>query len=68
MITITTMPRTFRFKGQDLPDPNPSLTPKEVGKRYAHQFPELLSAEPLPPTVKNGVEVIEFKESFGTKG
>lgn len=68
MITTTPVTRSFMFKGNALPDPDPALSPRDVARRYAHQFPELLNAEPLPPTVKNGTEVIEFKEHFGTKG
>jgi PRTRC genetic system protein C len=68
MITTTTVTRSFLFKGTTLPDPDPSLTPKQVAQRYAHQFPELVSAEPLPAKIVNGAEITEFKENFGTKG
>ena len=68
MITKTPSARSVLFKGTPLPDPDPALTPKQVAQRYAHQFPELVSAEPLPAKIVNGMEVIEFKENFGTKG
>jgi PRTRC genetic system protein C len=68
MITTTPLTRSFLFKGTTLPDPDPALTPKQVAQRYAHQFPELVAAEPLPAKVVEGVEIIEFKENFGTKG
>ena len=68
MITRATVTRSFIFKGTTLPDPDPALSPKQVAQRYAHQFPELVSAEPLPAKIVNGVEVTEFRENFGTKG
>ncbi len=68
MLEVQTVTRSFTFKNTTLPDPDPALSPREVARRYAHQFPELLSAEALPGKVKDGVEVIEFKEHFGTKG
>ena len=68
MINKAPIARSFLFKGTTLPYPDPALSPKQVAQRYAHQFPELVSAEPLPAKIVNGVEVTEFRENFGTKG
>ena len=62
---LTPVTRSFLYEGRTLLDPDPSLTPHEVAQRYAHQFPDLLQAEPLAP---NPHGVIEFKKSYGTKG
>jgi PRTRC genetic system protein C len=61
------MQRTFKFKGQILPDPGEEFTVEQVKELYAAQFPELASAA-TSEHEEGGVRVVEFVPRVGTKG
>lgn len=65
---ITTHKRVFKFKGNSLSDPDPSMSPLEVQKFYSGTYPELTTATVQGPSMVDEVAVYEFKTSVGTKG
>ena len=67
-LTITNQKREFEWDGQVLPDPNQSWSQTQVLDHYAAVHPELLNANIVGPTVKDGVVKYEFKNNLGTKG
>lgn len=69
MAQILDLVRVFRFGARDLPDPNPALSPEEVMKHYARQFPRLLGAKVIEPIIEGDNHVYEFKQAnFGDRG
>jgi len=67
--SILTLTRIFRSSGQDLPDPNPELSPEEVLRHYARSYPRLLGAKIIDPIIEGDRHVYEFRQaSFGAKG
>ena len=69
MAQILELVRVFRFGARDLPDPNPALSPEEVMKHYAGQFPRLLGAKVIEPVIEGDNHVYEFKQAnFGDRG
>ncbi|MDX1296629.1 MAG: PRTRC system protein C [Pseudomonas sp.] len=61
--------RVFRYSGRDLPDPQSEMTPGEVLKHYARQFPKLNGAKIIDPIVEKDTYVYEFRDGgFGAKG
>jgi PRTRC genetic system protein C len=65
---IAQLTREFQYKGITLPDPNPTMTVKEVMNFYANEYPELLSGSVDAGTVKDDKLVFEVKTVLGTKG
>lgn len=71
-LQVTGLERKFlikKGKGKDieLPDPNPEMSPEEVIKFYASEYPELTNAS-LDMKVVGSSAVYSLKESVGTKG
>lgn len=61
--------RKFIFKGQELPDPGPSLSPEEVKGLYSAQNPELTTAGVKELKAgENGESRYEFTVNVGRKG
>ena len=50
MATVTQLTRIFSYNGTDLPDPNPSLSIREVQDLLSAQYPELANAKPRTET------------------
>ena len=67
-LQITTHKRVFKFKGNSLNDPDPTMSPVEVQKFYSGTYPELTTASVHGPSIVNEEAVYEFKTSVGTKG
>lgn len=60
--------RVFKYNGNEMSDPNPNLSPKEVMEIYSNQHPELLNANVKGPEIKEGKAIYEFSKQIGTKG
>lgn len=45
---IDVLPRVFKFGDEELPDPDPTMTPEEVISFYSGRYPELVTG-----TIKN---------------
>jgi len=65
----TTLIRKFKSGSVMLADPNPDLSPDEVRKLYAVNYPHLSSASVGEPTVQGDELVYEFMPpAVKTKG
>ena len=68
--------RRFLYKGKDLPDPGPHMTPEEVMAMYAHQYPALTKGtyEKIEQQgeerykLEGKTETYKMSGSYGTKG
>lgn len=65
---IENLKRNFLYKNQNLPDPNPNLTPDEVLSLYAAQYPELTTGSIQGPFMKENEVDYQFITNIGTKG
>ncbi len=59
-MTATIMIRKFKSGSTMLPDPDPSMTPDEVRKLYAVNYPHLAQAEVLDPRTEGDELIYEF--------
>lgn len=66
-VKIETMERVFSFKGEDLPDPDPQMSPTEVIEFYSAKYPELTAATVKETTEKDGKTVYSLEYSVGNK-
>lgn len=64
----TTIKRGFQYNGQNLGDPNPQLSPKQVKEIFAAAKPELASAAIEGLELVNGRRIYRFVRQVGTKG
>jgi len=66
---IVTLTRVFQFGSLRLPDPDPTLPPREAVRLYAPNYPILAAAELGEPEVQ-GDELVYavVKETVKTKG
>lgn len=70
-LIVETLERSFRYQGITLPDPNPSLSIKQVMALFSGTYPELANAKPITDTKTEGgktKEVTTFHIAAGTKG
>lgn len=67
-LNVTKFPRVFKHGKNELPDPNPALSPEEVMAYYSNQYPELTTSNIFGPKIENDKAVYEFKTTVGTKG
>jgi len=71
-LQVTGLERKFIIKkdGKDiqLNDPNPSMSPEDVIKFYASEYPELTTANVSGPKIEAGKAIFSIKEVVGTKG
>lgn len=65
---ITPLPRKFRFKNFDHPDPDPTMTTEQVLNFYSAKYPDLTSSTISGPIIHNDMRIYEFKSVLGTKG
>jgi PRTRC genetic system protein C len=62
------MPRFFKYNNQELPDPNPKMSPEEAMSFYTNTYPELTNANVFGPEIVDDKVVYEFKSTVGVKG
>jgi len=67
-MTITPATRIFGYRGIQLPDINPRLSPEEIKAAYSIQYPELATAAINGPEAVNDKLRYEFLISVGVKG
>jgi PRTRC genetic system protein C len=60
--------RVFKFKNDELPDPNVDLTPDKVKEFYANQYPELINATMGTPQYEEDKVIYPMETNLGTKG
>jgi PRTRC system protein C len=60
--------RVFKYKGNELSDPDLSMSPEEVMKFYSNTYPELTNSNVYGPDISEDKAVYEFKNTVGTKG
>ena len=68
MATFQTAPRVFLHNAARLPDPDPSMTPDEVRRYFAPQYPDLHNAAVKGPSIEGGERVFTFTRAIGVKG
>jgi len=66
--TVTTLSRVFNYRGTQLPDPGPSLTPHEAVQVLSAAHPALTNSLLEGPVVEGGKHVFTIKVQAGTKG
>lgn len=66
-LKVNEITRVFKYMGATLPDPDPKMSIEGVMSVYAHQYPELASAEFTTET-KGSKQVITFQKVIGQKG
>lgn len=66
-ISISKINRVFKYNGRTLPDPNPNMTPEQVGNVFALEFPEIASAG-IDIEMKGDKQIITFQKVLGAKG
>ncbi len=68
-MSITTLPRKFKYSSLELSDPAPDLPPKEALALYTASYPELAVADIGEPTIVDGELIYEIeKKAVKTKG
>lgn len=72
-LQVTSLERKFIIKKDgkkdvELKDPNPNMSPEEVIKFYASEYPELTNATLSGPKVVGESAQYSLKETVGTKG
>ncbi|NMA74307.1 MAG: PRTRC system protein C [Bacteroidales bacterium] len=60
--------RVFKYKNEELVDPDRNMTPFEVAKFYSARFPELINATIEGPKAVDGKVEYSFDKVAGTKG
>lgn len=66
-LTVETK-RKFKVGDQELPDPDPNMSVREVIKFYAPQYPEITSCSVPVPSAKNGTFIYTFNPKIEEKG
>lgn len=67
-LQTTKLKRVFKYGDIELPDPSPTMDPKDVMQFYSGQYPELTNASLDGPSIKDDEMVFEFGKTVGTKG
>lgn len=65
---VERLKRVFKYKGQELPDPDHSLSTSEVKSLLSGTWPELINAKVQGPEIKDGKQIFSFSEQLGSKG
>jgi PRTRC genetic system protein C len=58
---ITAANRVFKTPVQTFPDPDPALSPEDVLKVYARNFPSLANATLSPPRIQGNEAIYEIQ-------
>ena len=58
---ITAAIRVFKTPVQTFPDPDPALSPDEVLKVYARNFPSLATATLAPPRIQGNEAIYDIQ-------
>ena len=66
-VIVAPLQRKFIFKGEELPDPDNSLSPVQVLEFYSGKYPELAAATVPQPKDEDGTYVYELEYNVGTK-
>jgi PRTRC genetic system protein C len=67
-VTAALLRRTFAFKGETFPDPNPLATVDDVRQLLTHHRPELANAQIEGPVIEGDEQRYRFAVQIGTKG
>lgn len=65
---VTAVKRVFQHNDLKLPDPDPSLEPKEVIEFYSSTYPELTNSFIEKDEIIDDEQVFTIETSVGTKG
>jgi len=65
---MKTLPRSFKYNGILLDDPDVEMSPEEVKEFYSNIYPELTQAEIDGPEVGDETMEYVFRRVYGTKG
>jgi PRTRC genetic system protein C len=57
---LITATRVFKTPVQTFPDPDPALSPSDVLKVYARNFPSLANATLAPPRIQGNEAIYEI--------
>ena len=68
MPQFTASPRVFVHGAARLPDPDPDMSPQEVLRHYARNYPDLNTGAVEGPVQIDGESVFTFKRGIGVKG
>jgi len=63
-----TITRKFKWKGTDLPDPNPQGSIESVRDLLSHAHPEIANAAIDGPKIQGATHAYTFVASVGEKG
>lgn len=66
-LQVHELTRVFKYMGATLPDPDPKMSIDAVQAVYAHQYPELASADASTET-KGHQQITTFQKVIGHKG
>lgn len=66
-LQVNELTRVFKYMGATLPDPDPKMSVDAVMSVYAHQYPELASADACTES-KGSKQIITFQKVIGHKG
>ena len=58
---ITVATRVFKTPVQTFPDPDPAMSPGDVLKVYARNFPSLASATLAPPRIQGNEAIYDIQ-------
>lgn len=68
MADFAPAPRVFTQGVARLPDPDPDMSPNEVMRHYARNYPDLNTGAVEGPVLAGGEQVFTFKRGIGVKG
>uniref|UniRef100_E6QVT3 PRTRC system protein C n=1 Tax=mine drainage metagenome TaxID=410659 RepID=E6QVT3_9ZZZZ len=66
-LQVNELTRVFKYMGTTLPDPDPKMSVDAVKAVYAHQYPELASADADTET-RGHKQITTFQKVIGHKG
>jgi PRTRC genetic system protein C len=66
-LQVNELTRVFKYMGTTLPDPDQKMSVEAVMAVYAHQYPELASADAETET-KGNKQITTFQKVIGHKG
>lgn len=66
-VVISNIKRVFKFKGEELPDPDPTWSTNEVLDFFAGKYPELTAGYVKEPEQSGDKMVYEIGFSVGDK-
>lgn len=64
---VTKINRVFKFKDQNLEDPNIKMTVGQVKEFYSNEYPELINSN-TTEKMEGDIMTVEFITAIGKKG